>query len=139
MYRGKMREREMIVGGIFSPIYQYPYMVTIQYPSESSSTTSHSCGGMLIAPDVILTVAHCYNSQPDLLIQFRELISNMLPTLTQSESCIKGYPFPVIMTLVDAFPEALTIKDNAANYIKGFILKLRKSWILVHILTVMNK
>lgn len=119
---------------------------------------------------------------PDLLIQFRELISDMLPTLTQSESneyeekshrsvhfsshydklitqneaslfrllrshspdyevlidfiksheelasvrndlgqpplhvaCIKGFPFPLIMTLVDAFPEALTIKDNAGR------------------------
>mmetsp|Transcript_26165 Transcript_26165/g.52819 ORF Transcript_26165/g.52819 Transcript_26165/m.52819 type:complete len:581 (+) Transcript_26165:90-1832(+) len=53
-----------IVGGNEATPGRYPYMVSLQLlPSSTNSTNStsppHSCGGTIIAPDVILTAAHC--------------------------------------------------------------------------------
>lgn len=43
-----------IVGGQeVSPKFAYPWMVSLAYNG------SHSCGGALISPDTVLTVAHC--------------------------------------------------------------------------------
>ena len=55
----EQNERKAIVGGIFSPVYRYSYIVTLQY-SSSSGGTYHSCGGSLVAPDIVLSAAHCY-------------------------------------------------------------------------------
>ncbi len=55
----QQNERKAIVGGIFSPVYRYPYIVTLQYRS-SGGGTYHSCGGSLVASDIILSAAHCY-------------------------------------------------------------------------------
>ena len=54
-------ERKTIVGGIISPAFRYPYMVTLQYSLTPSERPWHICTGSLIAPDIILSAAHCYN------------------------------------------------------------------------------
>jgi trypsin len=45
-----------IVGGSTSPEGRYPYFVSLlnQYGE-------HNCGGILVAPDVVMTAAHCSN------------------------------------------------------------------------------
>lgn len=52
-------ERKTIVGGAFSPIHRFPYIVTVQF--NKTGNHSHTCGASLIAPDFILTAAHCYS------------------------------------------------------------------------------
>ncbi len=42
-----------IIGGDDTPVGRYPYVVSLQ------DDLSHFCGGSLIAPDVVLTAAHC--------------------------------------------------------------------------------
>ena len=43
-----------IIGGMDAVEDAYPYVVSLQYISAG-----HSCGGSLIARDVVLTAAHC--------------------------------------------------------------------------------
>ncbi|XP_055919661.1 trypsin-4-like [Eupeodes corollae] len=47
-----------IVGGYVVDIGSYPYMVSVR------SNDRHICGGSIIAPDTILTAAHCTNGRP---------------------------------------------------------------------------
>jgi trypsin len=47
-----------IIGGFAAPDGRYPYTVSLQSPDSG-----HFCGGSLIAPDVILTAAHCAGGQ----------------------------------------------------------------------------
>ena len=51
--------RRTVVGGIYSPLDRYPYIVSLQY-ALSAAGYKHTCGGVLIAKDVILSAAHCY-------------------------------------------------------------------------------
>ena len=44
-----------IIGGIPAPPTRYPYFVSLR----RSRSGSHYCGGTLIAPNVVLTAAHC--------------------------------------------------------------------------------
>ena len=46
-----------IVGGESVAVGRYPYMVGL----HDSSLGSPFCGGSLIAPNVVLTAAHCIN------------------------------------------------------------------------------
>jgi len=47
--------RTLIAGGVSAHPSRYPYMVSLRFGSE------HVCGGTLVAPDVVLTAAHCSN------------------------------------------------------------------------------
>ena len=47
-------DRDLIIGGSDTIEGRYPYMASI-----TNSTGHHQCGGTLIAPDVVLTAAHC--------------------------------------------------------------------------------
>lgn len=49
-----VEEEARIVGG-YSSASAYPYMVSLQ------SYQRHECGAVLVAPDVVLTAAHCTN------------------------------------------------------------------------------
>lgn len=47
-----------VVGGVKAKTGRYPYMASL-FSEGSSDSMPSSCGGSLIAPDVILTAAHC--------------------------------------------------------------------------------
>lgn len=54
---GQHRDLETrIIGGSVADATRYPYYTYVRIGSEFEST---SCGGSLIAPDVVLTAAHC--------------------------------------------------------------------------------
>lgn len=44
---------QRIINGVNAPLDRYPYSVSIQ------ENDSHFCGGSLIAPDIVLSAAHC--------------------------------------------------------------------------------
>ena len=72
------RERELIVGGASTPPGRFPYVVSLQLEkvldgSQAESdgganvSDTHTCGGTLIAMDVVLTAGHCgYEELPSL-------------------------------------------------------------------------
>ena len=49
----KQRRRNLIINGNEAPETRYPYSVSLQ------SNSQHYCGGSLIAPDIVITAAHC--------------------------------------------------------------------------------
>ena len=49
--------KKRIIGGHDAPRGRYEYIVSLQ--AESGK---HTCGGTLIAPDIVLSAAHCYGS-----------------------------------------------------------------------------
>jgi trypsin len=48
---GKLQPR--IINGIDAPVNRYPYTASVQKSND------HFCGGSLIAPDLVITAAHC--------------------------------------------------------------------------------
>jgi len=51
-----------IVGGDPAPVGRYPYLASLSlldHPTSTSSAPEHKCTGSLIAPDIVLTGAHC--------------------------------------------------------------------------------
>lgn len=54
--RRKRRHRRAIVNGKTVPHRKYPYASSVKYGNV------HLCGASLIAPDLVLSAAHCYNN-----------------------------------------------------------------------------
>jgi secreted trypsin-like serine protease len=61
------QKRNIIVNGITPERHRYPYVASLQYRRR------HICGATLIAPDVILTAAHCV-MQPELINDLRVIV-----------------------------------------------------------------
>lgn len=66
--RGGRRRRDLvgmaprIVGGDATPVGRYPYLASLSdlsHPTSPYTPPAHKCTGTLIAPDVVLTGAHC--------------------------------------------------------------------------------
>ncbi|KAL3803201.1 hypothetical protein HJC23_003476 [Cyclotella cryptica] len=55
--------KERIIGGFRAPIGRFPYAVSLQSPDGALF-----CGGSLIAPDVVLSAAHCAGGSYDVVI-----------------------------------------------------------------------
>jgi secreted trypsin-like serine protease len=51
--------KPFIVGGQPAPEGAYPFMVSLTRPSATNPYSGHFCGGSLIAPNWVLTAAHC--------------------------------------------------------------------------------
>jgi secreted trypsin-like serine protease len=49
-----LRNRNLVIGGYGAIQDRYPYYVALQNAENKTE-----CGGTLIAPDVVLTAAHC--------------------------------------------------------------------------------
>ena len=56
-----------IVGGENAVEGRYPYMVSIFTFANATANFGEGCGGSLIAPDVVLTAAHCFDSVAQVL------------------------------------------------------------------------
>jgi trypsin len=65
--RGSIHRQQIINGEVEEDIANYPYTVSLlkrnQVKNEKNGRYQiyHSCGGVLIAPDIVLSAGHCFN------------------------------------------------------------------------------
>lgn len=59
-----LQQQGRIVGGTVAGERRYPYLVSLLNvkPTSSGNKVFHACGGALVAPDVVLTAAHCVSA-----------------------------------------------------------------------------
>nr|XP_020455793.1 transmembrane protease serine 13-like [Monopterus albus] len=59
---GQQKSSSRIIGGTVAKIGRWPWQVSLHFRS------THVCGGVLIAPDFVVTAAHCFPSLLDLVV-----------------------------------------------------------------------
>ncbi|KAG2388057.1 hypothetical protein C9374_000907 [Naegleria lovaniensis] len=62
-----------VSGGTKASTNEFPFIVSIQYLTSSSSA-EHFCGGSIIAPNFILTAAHCFYDDAGRLISASNIV-----------------------------------------------------------------
>ena len=65
-------DRNLIINGTEAPRQRFPYMASL------SSNGRHVCGGTLIAPDIILTAAHCAGYFDEIQLNRHDLIRDSI-------------------------------------------------------------
>eukprot|EP01023_Acetabularia_acetabulum_P020908 TRINITY_DN20931_c0_g1_i2.p1 TRINITY_DN20931_c0_g1~~TRINITY_DN20931_c0_g1_i2.p1 ORF type:complete len:599 (+),score=98.56 TRINITY_DN20931_c0_g1_i2:93-1889(+) len=89
--------RDEIFGGELTTPTRFPYMVSLQIQKEDNGACFvHFCGGTIIAPDVVLTAAHCVQEiSPTNRLEGTtvfDVFVALAPTCRHLESAIKGVP-----------------------------------------------
>lgn len=99
-----MRSRGLIINGVSAPEDRYPYSASLQYNSE------HFCGGSLVAPDFVVTAAHCTSSPSKITLGRYDLDD------------LSDYDFEV-MDVVEAFVHPGYNKETVDNDIALLMLE----------------
>ena len=60
---GTAQAKERIIGGTPAAEGKWPFMVSLELPGPWSHTAGHFCGGTLIAPEWVVTAAHCVTEE----------------------------------------------------------------------------
>jgi secreted trypsin-like serine protease len=75
--RAEARDLRIIGGREVDPAFKYPWMVGLLSTSSDTEYDGLFCGGALIAPDIVLTAAHCLEGETvenfDVLVGAHEL------------------------------------------------------------------
>ncbi|XP_047225544.1 mast cell protease 4-like [Girardinichthys multiradiatus] len=106
-----------IVGGKVSKPHSRPYMASLQYQDK------HSCGGILVRKDFVLTAAHC-QSQGDMTVVLGAHDLSKVEKSQQKIKVAKFFPHPKYTGKYDFDIMLLKLKNNATKnkYVKPFDL-----------------
>ena len=70
---GSNIQPRIVNGTAVTPTDKYPWIASLWYIDTVTNTWfGHGCGGSLIAPNVILTAAHCYADDTPLVVRLQE-------------------------------------------------------------------
>uniref|UniRef100_A0A3B4UE23 trypsin n=1 Tax=Seriola dumerili TaxID=41447 RepID=A0A3B4UE23_SERDU len=103
-----------IVGGKVSKPHSRPYMASLQVQGQ------HTCGGILIREDFVLTVAHCKNPQPMTVVLGAHNVTSKTEKSQQRIQVADYHPHPKFAGY-DYDIMLLKLKNNATlnKYVKA--------------------
>ena len=101
-----------VVGGKDAVAGRYPWFVTLYFKDPANGALVAGCGGMLIAPDVVLTAAHCGSF--DSLAIGRHSLTSSAGVEMRKPLAIIGHPQFSMETLTHDI--ALILLDKPSTY-----------------------